>query len=85
MTFAYYAKNKTYSEVNFIGVHQVWSKLIEKCLLKIQDGSRGDFPRIIVIALFLLFLSFKLLFFYRYLESEIVCVVKSEPLVGQDT
>ena len=64
LTFVYYAKNKTYSEVNFICVYQVWSKLIEKCLSKIEDGrheiqffdictsDRGDFPFIIVIALF---------------------------------
>ena len=31
LTFDYYSKNKTYSEVNFICVYQVWSKLIEKC------------------------------------------------------
>ena len=30
LIFEYYAKNKTYSEVNFICVYQVWSKLIEK-------------------------------------------------------
>ena len=51
--------------MNFICVFQVCSKLIEKCPSKIQDGrhenmffvistsDRGDFPRIIVIALFL--------------------------------
>ena len=39
LTFEYYAKNKTYSEVNFIlCLYQVWSKLIEKCAPKIQDG-----------------------------------------------
>ena len=38
LTFEYYAKNKTYSEVNFICVYQVWSKLIEKCTPKIQDS-----------------------------------------------
>ena len=65
LTFEYYAKNKTYSEVNFICVYQIWSKLIEKWPTKIQDvrhenefffyistSVRGDFPRIIVIALF---------------------------------
>ena len=64
LTFEYHAKNKTYTEVNFICVYQVWSKLFEKCPSKIQDGRpkvvffvistshRGDFPRIIVIALF---------------------------------
>ena len=70
LTFECYAKNKTYSEVHFICVYQVWSKLIEKCPSKIQDGrheiyffvistsDRGDFPRIIMIALFLvLFIS----------------------------
>ena len=64
LTFEYYVKNKTYSEVNFICVYQVWSELIEKCPSKIQDGrneiylfffistsDRGDFPRIIVIDL----------------------------------
>ena len=31
LTFEYYAKNKTYSEVNFICVYvPIWSKLIEK-------------------------------------------------------
>ena len=34
LTFEYYAKNKNYSEVNFI----VWSKLIEKFPSNIQDG-----------------------------------------------
>ena len=38
LTFVYYANNKTYSELNFIFVCQVWSKLIEKCSSKIQDG-----------------------------------------------
>ena len=38
LTFEYYAKNKTNSEVNFISVYQVWSKLIENCPSKIQDG-----------------------------------------------
>ena len=38
LTFEYYVKNKTYSEVNFTFVYQVWSKLIEKCPPKIQDG-----------------------------------------------
>ena len=38
LTFQYYAKNKTYPEVNFICVFKVWSKLIEKCPSKIQDG-----------------------------------------------
>ena len=40
LTFEYYAKNKTYSEVNFICVYryQLWSKLIEKCPSNIQDG-----------------------------------------------
>ena len=38
LTIEYYAKNKTFSEVNFICVYQVWSKLIEKCPSKIQDG-----------------------------------------------
>ena len=64
LTFEYYAKNQTYSEVNFICVYQVWSKLIEKCPSKIQDGrnkfsffvistsDRGDFLSIIEIALF---------------------------------
>ena len=65
LTFEYYAKNKTYSEVNFICVYQVGSKLIEKCPSKskmaatkfsffvISTLDRGDFPRIIVIDLFL--------------------------------
>ena len=65
LTFEYYAKNKNYSEVNFICVYQIWSKWIEKWTPKIQDGchvieffdilssDRGDFPRIIEIALFL--------------------------------
>ena len=68
LTFEFYVKNKTYSEVNFTFLCQVWSKLIEKCPSKIQDGcheikffvistsDRGDFPRIIVIALLLLLL-----------------------------
>ena len=63
LTFEYYAKNKTYSDVNFICVYQVWSKLIEKCRQKskiaitkfnifvISTSDRGDFPRIIVIDL----------------------------------
>ena len=38
LTFEYYAKNITYSEVNFVCVYQVLSKLIEKCSSKIQDG-----------------------------------------------
>ena len=38
LTFEYSAKNNTYSEVNFICVYQVWSKLIEKCPSKIQYG-----------------------------------------------
>ena len=38
LTFEYYAKNKTYSEVNFIHVYQIWLKLIEKWPPKIQDG-----------------------------------------------
>ena len=38
LTFEYYAKNTIYSEVNFICVYQVWSKLIEKCPTNIQDG-----------------------------------------------
>ena len=38
LTFEYYAKNKTYSEVNFICVYRIWSKLIEKWPPKIQDG-----------------------------------------------
>ena len=42
LTFEYYAKKKTYSEVNFICVCQTWSKLIEKkCPSKIQDGHQG--------------------------------------------
>ena len=57
--------------MNFICVYQVWSKLIEKCPSKIQDGRhesfffvistsvRGDFPRIIEIALY-----FFILFIY---------------------
>ena len=41
LTFEYYAKNKNFSEVNFIYVYQIWSKLIEKCPSKIQDkGTR---------------------------------------------
>ena len=69
LTFVYYmyAKNKTYSEVNFICVYQVWTKFIEKCPSKfnmaatkfsffvISTSDRGDFPRIIVIALYLIF------------------------------
>ena len=67
LTFEYYAKNKTYSEVNFICVYQVWSKLIEKCPSKskmaatklvffvISTLDRGDFPRIIVIDLFFIY------------------------------
>ena len=31
-------KNKTYSEVNYMCVYQIWSKLIEKWPPKIQDG-----------------------------------------------
>ena len=31
LTSEYYAKNKTYSKVNLICVHQDWSILIEKC------------------------------------------------------
>ena len=38
LTFEYYAKNKTYSEVNFICEYQIWSKLIEKWPPKFQDG-----------------------------------------------
>ena len=69
LTFEYYAKNKTYSEVNFICVYQVWSKLIEKCPSKIEDGRHeffflvittsdyGDFPRLIEIALLYIVLS----------------------------
>ena len=38
LPFEYYAKNKTYSEVNFIRVYQIWLKLIEKWPPKIQDG-----------------------------------------------
>ena len=38
LTFEYYAKNKTYSELNFICVYQIWSKLIEKWPPKIQAG-----------------------------------------------
>ena len=38
LTFEYYAKNKTYSEVNFICVYRIQSKLIEKCPSRIQDG-----------------------------------------------
>ena len=68
LTFEYYAKNKTYSVVNFICVCQIWLKSIEKWLPKIQDGhdvikffdistlDRGDFPRIIEIALFIIYL-----------------------------
>ena len=68
LTFEYYAKNKTYSEVNFICVYQVWTKFIEKCPSKfnmaatkfsffvISTSDRGDFPRIIVIDLFHLLL-----------------------------
>ena len=40
LTFEYYAKNKTYSEVNFICVYKVRSKLIEKWPSKIQDGRK---------------------------------------------
>ena len=70
LTFQYYAKNKTYPEVNFICLYKVWSKLIEKLPSKIQDGrheicvfffistsDRGDFPRIMEIALFTFVLS----------------------------
>ena len=67
LTFEYYAKNKTYSEVNFICVYQIWLKFIEKWPPKIPNGrhvikffdistsNRGDFPRIIEIALFTFF------------------------------
>ena len=65
LTFEYYAKNKTYSVVNFIGVYQIWSKLIAKwpskskiaatkfSFIDISTSDRGDFPRIIEIALFI--------------------------------
>ena len=43
MTFEYYAKNKTYSEVNFICGYQIWLKLIEKCPPKFQDGRHEIF------------------------------------------
>ena len=63
LTFEYYAKNKTYSEVNFICVYQIRSKLIEKWPPKSKMAAtkfsfflhlninRGEFPRIIEIAL----------------------------------
>ena len=38
LTFEYYATKKTYSEVNFICLYQIWTKLIEKFPSKIQDG-----------------------------------------------
>ena len=38
LTFEYYVKKKTYSEVNFLCEYQIWSKLIEKMPPKIQDG-----------------------------------------------
>ena len=42
LTFEYYTKNKTYSEVNFICEYQIWSKFIEKWPPNSQDG-RHDF------------------------------------------
>jgi len=61
LTFEYYAKNETYSEVNFICVYQVWSKSLRNAKMAatkfsffvISTSDRGDFTRIIVIALFL--------------------------------
>ena len=63
LTFEYYAKNKTYSEVNFICVFKV--KIDREMHVKnprwpprnlvffyIRTSDRGDFPRITVIALF---------------------------------
>ena len=38
LTFEYYTKNKTYSEMNFIYLYLIWSKLIKKWPQKIQDG-----------------------------------------------
>ena len=49
LTFEYYAKNKTYSEVKFICVYKVWSKL--DCEMRIKN-TRWP-PR------YLVFLSFQ--------------------------
>ena len=62
LTFEYYAKNKTYSEVNFICVYQIWSKLIETKMVTTKfsffyfsTSDRGDFLRSIEITLFNIF------------------------------
>ena len=69
LTFEYYAKNKTYSEVNFICVYQFGQNLLRNARQKakmdatrfssfvISTSDRGDFPRIIVIDLLYIFFN----------------------------
>ena len=41
LTFEWYTKNKTCSEVNFIWVYQIWSKLIENWWNNLQITTSG--------------------------------------------